>query len=194
MSLLRAFIALEIPFEVRQTVHNSTSNLRERTGSLVRWVPVENMHLTLKFLGDTSPTSVDLVTQMLRAEADLFNCFDFHLSGIGSFPSPKRPRVIFVGIQAPAGLEALHRGIESASRLLGYESEARSFSPHLPIGRVKPNATALEQQAVRRALEETRIESLGTATVDSVHLYKSDLKPTGSFYTRLFSAPFRKTQ
>jgi 2'-5' RNA ligase len=133
-----------------------------------------------------------MLSQMLRAEADLFNCFDMDLSGIGSFPNLKRPRVIFIGIQAPPMLEALQRGIESASRRLGYESEERGFSPHLTIGRVKQNVTATEQQSIRRALEETRIDSLGTARVDSVHLYKSDLKPSGSVYTRLYSAPLKK--
>jgi len=192
MSLLRAFIAVEIPLGVRQTVCKATSDLQKGIGSLVRWVPLENMHLTLKFLGDISPSSVDMLTQMIGAEADLTNGFDLHVAGLGSFPSLKRPRVIYVGIQAPAALETLQRAIESASRRLGYESEERGFSPHLTIGRVKQNVTATEQQAIRRALEEIKIDSLGTARVDSVHLYKSDLKPTGSVYTRLYSAPFKK--
>jgi len=192
MSLLRAFIAVEIPIVIRQAVCDAASDLQTEVGALVRWVPMENMHLTLKFIGDISPSNVDMLSQMLRAEADLFNCFELHLSGLGSYPSLKRPRVIYIGIQAPAALEALHRGIESASRRLGYESEERGFSPHLTIGRVKQNVTATEQQTIRRALEETKIDSLGTARVDSVHLYKSDLKPTGSVYTRLFSAPLKK--
>jgi 2'-5' RNA ligase len=191
MSLLRAFIAVEIPLEVRQAVCHATSDLQKKIGSLVRWVPMENMHLTLKFLGDISPSNVEILTQMLRAETDLLNCFDLRLDGLGSFPNLKRPRVIYVGIQAPAVLKTLQRGIESASRRLGYESEERGFSPHLTIGRVKQNVTATEQQTIRRALEETKIDSLGTARVDSVHLYKSDLKSTGSVYTRLYSAPLR---
>jgi 2'-5' RNA ligase len=192
MSLLRAFIAVEIPLPIRQAVCDATSDLQKEISALVRWVPMENMHLTLKFLGDVSPTHVDMLTQMIRAEADLFQCFEFHLQGLGSFPSLKRPRVIYIGIQAPAVLEALHRGIESASRRLGYESEDRGFSPHLTIGRVRQNVTATEQQTIRRALEETKIDSLGTARIDSLHLYKSDLQPTGSVYTRLYSAPLKK--
>lgn len=154
---------------------------------------MDNMHLTLKFLGDISPSNVDMLSQMIRAEADLFHCFDFELSGLGSFPNLKRPRVIYIGIQAPAMLEALHRGIESASHRLGYESEERGYSPHLTIGRVKQNIAPAEQQIIRRALEGTTIDSLGTARVDSVHLYKSDLQPTGSVYTKLYSAPLKKS-
>lgn len=193
MSLLRAFIAVELPLEIRQTVCNTTSKLREGIGGLVRWVPVENMHLTLKFLGDVSPSNVELLSQMLHAETDLFNCFDLRLNGLGSFPNLKRPRVIYIGIQAPAALETLQRGIESAARRLGYESEERGFSPHLTIGRVKQNATVTEQQTIRHALEGTKIDSLGTARVDSVQLFKSDLSPTGSVYTRLYSASLRKS-
>lgn len=192
MSLLRAFFAVEIPLEIRQAVCNATSDLQKRIGFLVRWVPLENMHLTLKFLGDISPSNLDMLTQMLHAETDLSNCFDIRLTGLGSFPNLKRPRVIYIGIQAPVALETLQRGIESASRRLGYGSEERGFSPHLTIGRVKQNVTATEQQTIRRALEEVKIDSLGTARVDSVHLYKSDLKPTGSVYTRLYSAPLKK--
>jgi 2'-5' RNA ligase len=192
MNLLRAFIAVEIPFEIRDAISRTTAPLQKGIGSTVRWVPAENMHLTLKFLGDVSPSNLEMLSQMLRAEAEMFNCFDLRLSGLGSFPNLKRPRVIFIGIQAPPTLEALQRGIESAARRLGYESEERGFSPHLTIGRVRQNVTATEQQAIRRILEGTRIDSLGTARVDSLHLYKSDLKPTGSVYTRLYSAPLKK--
>jgi 2'-5' RNA ligase len=192
MNLLRAFIAVEIPLNIRQAVCKAIAALQKETHLLVRWVPMENMHLTLKFLGDVSPSNVEMLTQMIGAEADLFNCFEFGLSGLGSFPNLKRPRVIYIGIQSPAVLDALQRGIDSASRRLGYESEERGFSPHLTIGRVKQNITATEQQTIRRALEGTKIDSLGTARVASVHLYKSDLRPTGSVYTRLYSAPLKK--
>lgn len=192
MSLLRAFIAVEIPLALREAVCKATAPLQKEIGSSVRWVPMENMHLTLKFLGDVSPANVEMLSQMLRAEAELFQCFDLQLNGLGSFPNQKRPRVLYIGIQAPATLEALQRGIDSASRRLGYESEERGFSPHLTIGRVKQTVTSMEQQTVRRALESARIDSLGIARVDSVHLFKSDLKPTGSVYTRLYSAPLKK--
>ena len=192
MSLLRTFIAVEIPPHVQKKIQQETEPLRKAIGaSLVRWVPVQNIHLTLKFLGDVSPASVDILSQMLRTEADSYPAFDMHVSGLGSFPSLRRPRVLYIGMQAPAELEALYRSIESACARLGYESETRDFSPHLTLGRVKQDASALDQQKIRRALEETKIDSLGTARVNSVHLYKSDLKPTGSVYTQIFSAPLK---
>lgn len=193
MSLLRTFIAVEIPHDLQRTIHEETALLRNRIGALVRWVSPGNMHLTLKFLGNISPANVDILTQIIRAEADSCQPFVMKVGGLASFPSLKRPRVIYIGLQAPAELEALQRGIESATTRLGYESEERGFSPHLTIGRVRQNISASDQQKIRRALEETQIDSLGMAKVDSVHLYNSDLKPTGSVYTRLFSAPFKNS-
>src|ERR1043165_2720925 len=103
MNLLRAFIALEIPLDIRKAVCQSTADLQKGIGSLVRWVPLENMHLTLKFLGDIAPSNVGMLSQMLSAEADLFHCFELHLGGLGSFPSLKRARVLYIGIQAQIG-------------------------------------------------------------------------------------------
>ena len=194
MSLLRAFIALEIPAKVQKEIHQATSKTRSEVGSLIRWVPAENLHLTLKFLGEISTTHVEFLTQMLRAEADSHRCFDMHFTGLGSFPNPKRPRVIYIGIQAPTELNALQHAVESGAHKLGYQSEDRGFSPHLTLGRVKhaSHLSASDQHKIRYTLEHTKIDSLGTARVDSVHLYKSDLKPTGSVYTKLFSAPLKK--
>ncbi|HJR80230.1 MAG TPA: RNA 2',3'-cyclic phosphodiesterase [Anaerolineales bacterium] len=192
MNFLRTFIALEIPRELQQIIHKETVALRESIGGLVRWVPPENMHLTLKFLGNISPASVDILTQMIRAEADSCPSFNMQAGGLACFPSPKRPRVLYISLQAPAELEVLQHGIESATQRLGYEAEERNFSPHLTIGRVRQNISTSDQHKIRRAIEETQIDSLGTARVDSVHLYNSDMKPTGSVYTRLFSAPLKK--
>jgi len=192
MSLLRAFIAVEMPSEIQQKVYKETSDFRKGIDALVRWIPAENMHLTLKFLGNVSPSNVEFLMQMLRNEAQAIPCFNIQLTGLGSYPSLKRPRVLYIGIQAPPVLDALQRGIDSASHRLGYQSEERPFSAHLTLGRVKQNVTAIDQQKIRRAIEGTQVDLVGTTRVDSVHLYKSELKPSGSVYTRLYSAPLKK--
>ena len=192
MTLLRAFIAIEIPPSIQKEIFAQTESLRKALGTaLVRWVPTENLHLTLKFIGDVSPANVDLLAQALTAEAATCAPFPMQVSGLGSFPNPKRARVLWVGLHAPAALESLQRGIDSATARLGYPSEERPFSPHLTIGRVKQQVSATDQQVIRAALERTTIGDLGTAEITSVHLFKSDLKPGGSVYTRLFSAPLK---
>ena len=190
MSLLRAFIALEIPVSIQDAIQQQTAGLRKAANSsLVRWVPAHNLHLTLKFLGDVSTSNLQFVTQMLTREASQHPGFSLQIGRLGSFPNSRRARVIWIGIHAPAELETLQRGIESAAARLGYEAEERSFSPHLTIGRVKQSVTPADQAQIRAALEAAYVGQLGEANVTSVHLMKSDLLPTGSVYSHLFSAP-----
>ena len=180
MTLLRAFIAIEIPPSIQKAIFTQTERLRNALGpALVRWVPMENLHLTLKFLGDVSPSNVDMLSQALTTEAATCAPFSMRVSGLGSFPNPRRARVIWVGLHAPAALEALQHGIDSFTARLGYPSEERPFSPHLTIGRVKQQVSASGQQAIRAALEQTSVGDLGTAEVTAVHLFKSDLQPGG---------------
>jgi 2'-5' RNA ligase len=193
MSLLRAFIAVEISPEIHKAIESKTAPLRAALdSSLVRWVPTGNIHLTLKFLGDVSLTNVKMLSQMLSVEVNQHTSFTLEFEELGAFPNPRRPRVIWIGIQAPAELEALQRGIEAAAATLGYPPEKRPFSPHLTIGRVKQKIDSAGMQKIRAALEETQVGSLGTTRVNAVHLFKSDLKPTGAVYTKLFSAPLKK--
>lgn len=193
MSLLRAFIAVEIPPEIHKAIESKTAPLRAiLNSSLVSWVPTSNIHLTLKFLGGVSPANVELLTQMLSVEVSQHQSIALKFGGLGAFPNPRQPRVIWIGIQAPAGLEALQHGVEAAAATLGYPNEKRPFSPHLTIGRVKQNAGPIGMQKICNALEETKVGTLGTAQVTAIYLFKSDLKPTGAVYTRLFSAPLKK--
>jgi RNA 2',3'-cyclic 3'-phosphodiesterase len=193
MGLLRAFIASELPTPLQDAIQNATAGLRKTLGNeLVRWVPIHNIHLTLKFLGDVSPSSLDLIRQMLTTEAAQVQCFEVQIEGLGAYPNSRRPRVLWVGLTAPGALASLQHALEGASARLGFESEDREYSPHLTIGRVRQNISASEQQKIRSALEDTLIGNLGTAHVDAVHLFKSDLQATGSLYTKLFTAPLQR--
>lgn len=190
MGLLRAFLASELPVSLQDAIQSAASGLHKTLGSdLIRWVPAHNVHLTLKFLGDVSPTNLDLIKQILTREAAQYPAFDLEVGGIGSYPASRRPRVLWVGLNAPAALISVQHAIETAASRLGYESEERGFSPHLTIGRVRQNVSAAELQKIRSALEETKVGKIGSTRVDAVHLFKSDLQPSGSVYTKLFSAP-----
>jgi 2'-5' RNA ligase len=194
MSLLRTFIAIDFPVPVCDAIQKQTDRLRQTLGNeFVRWVPTQNMHLTLKFLGDTSTSYLDFLKQMLVREADSHPQFDLQLGGLGSFPTRRNPRLLWIGIHAPSDLASLQRNVEAGASRLGYKTEERAFSPHLTIGRARQNATLSELQKIRAALDAIQLGNIGTARVDSIHLYKSDLQPGGSIYTKLFSAPLSKS-
>lgn len=191
MNFIRAFIALEIPTETQNAIVKQTLRFRQTLGEdIIRWIPAYNLHLTLKFLGDTAPTHLDFIKQSLKQIADTTPVFDLQIGGLGSFPNLKLPRVLWIGLHAPAALSTLQRNVEEATSRLGFKKEARAFSSHLTIGRVKQNLSPQEIQKVRMALETIQLGNIGTARVNSMHLFKSDLSSTGSVYTNLFSANF----
>jgi len=102
MSLLRAFIAIEFPQHIQDAVEKQTARLRQTLGNeIIRWVPCQNMHLTLKFLGDIAASHVDFLKQMLAREAVSHPQFDLQISGLGSYPTSRRPRVLWAGLHTP---------------------------------------------------------------------------------------------
>jgi len=186
--LLRAFVAIIIPPEIKKAIASQTASLQKVTGHAVRWVPADNIHLTLKFLGDISPSSVELLSEALVAECSQHTPFELVVGGLGCFPNPRRPSVIWIGLDAPTCLGQLQHRIESTCAYLGYDPEEKSFSPHLTIGRVREQAGSTEIKHIQVALESKNIGTLGSFTVGDIHLFKSDLQPSGPIYTSLSSA------
>lgn len=193
MNQLRAFIAIDLPQPIQEAIEKQTSRLRQAAGDgLVRWIPPQNIHLTLKFLGNIAASHMDFLKQLLHQTADSHQPFDVQIGGIGSFPNSKLPRVLWAGVHAPADLASLQKTIEAGAARLGYEKEARPFSPHLTLGRVRQGIDSRDLQKISSALNGIQIGNIGSARVDAVHLYKSELRPEGSLYTKLFSAPLSK--
>jgi 2'-5' RNA ligase len=193
MGLLRAFIAIEIPVQLQNSIERHTSRLRQTLGDqIVRWVPAQNMHLTLKFLGDIATSHVEFIRQLIAQEAASHQEFELQISGLVSFPSSRRPSILWAGLHSPPELASLQKSIEAGALRLGYEKEERPFSPHLTLGRVRQNISPAEMQQVRNALGTIQLGNIGISRVDSIHLIKSDLFPSGSVYTKLFSAPLFK--
>ena len=190
--MLRSFIAIEIPVEIQNAISHSTTALqRALPKPIIRWVSPQNVHLTLKFLGDVSPANLERLAEVLKIEAAVHGMFSMPVGGIGAFPTSRRARVIWIGLEAPPALVALQRGVEAASARLGYTREDRPFSPHLTIGRVGQNVTAADLQKIRTALDGTSVGSLGMVDVNAIHIFKSDLQPGGSVYSHLFALPMK---
>lgn len=193
MSVIRAFIAIDLTPAILQHLEQVSVQLKKRLeGVPVRWVPVDNIHLTLKFLGDVSLANVDMLKKILQTEVEGHHAFEISVGGLGAFPSLHRPRVVWVGVEAPTELTAVQNGIESAMARLGYAREERPFSAHLTLGRVSRNAMGRDERLIGEAIEAIKLGFLGVARVNEVHLYKSDLLPNGAVYTRLFTASLKE--
>jgi 2'-5' RNA ligase len=188
--MLRSFLALEIPAEVQDALARYITPLQKALPKTsIRWVPSHNLHLTLKFLGDVSSASLEQLTDSLKTEVAACEPFSMSVGGLGAFPNARRARIIWIGLTAPPALATLIRCVEMASTRLGYPPEGRPFSPHLTIGRVTQNVSATDLQQIRAALEGTQVGTVGTVRVEALQVFKSDLRPTGSVYTLLYSLP-----
>lgn len=124
----------------------------------------------------------------LQQEADRRHPFEIHVGTLGTFPNPRRPRVVWMGVQAPQELSALQQGIEEVTLPLGYPSEERPFTAHLTLGRVSQHASPDEAAQFGLLLAKKQLGEIGKVRVDTIHLFSSDLRPTGAVYTSLFQA------
>lgn len=191
-TMLRSFIAIEMPAEVQAAIASSTAGMQKALPKpLVRWVASKNLHLTLKFLGDVSPANLDRLAEALKMESVRHEKFSFSVGGLGAFPTSRRPRVIWIGLEAPASLTGIQRAVEAVSSRMGYPAEDRPFSPHLTIGRVGQDVSPADLKRISAAIEETTVGPLGTVHVGAVHIFKSDLQPGGSVYTHLYAMPLK---
>ncbi len=193
MAVIRSFIAVDIPNGIQRKLDEISKDLRsKRPNSAVRWVPAANIHLTLEFLGEVSTANLEILTKILQSTVARHRCFQIKIGTLGAFPSLRRPRVIWIGIQAPPDLIALQRSIEAETIRLGYAAEERPFSAHLTLGRVSHNASPEEVRLIGDILSGYTVGELGASLVDRVHLFRSDLEPGGAVYTSLLSLPLSK--
>ena len=184
MSKIRTFIAVEIPNDVRDRIAELQTNLA-KSKERIRWTKPDNIHVTLKFLGDIEQDKTEPIADAIRNATRRIQPFELSVKGLGAFPNLRRARVIWVGLENPsAELETLAQTLEGELTNLGFPSERRKFNPHLTIGRVK---SSLNRQFIE-TLKSFHFES-GQALVDEIILMKSDLKPTGALYTPLQRVP-----
>lgn len=190
MNVVRAFIAIDISPAIHEQLHQVCEHLDGvLDGMPVRWVPIENIHLTLKFLGDVSETNLVHINEALTTAGAAHKPFELSVGGLGVFPSVHRPRVIWVGVETNDKCHSFQQRIETDAERLGYVAEKREFSAHLTLGRVNRSASSQEVREIGELLSEEKQGFLGAERVSAVHLYKSDLKPSGAVYTKLFSTP-----
>ena len=178
-NIIRTFICIEIPASIKERIDRLQNTLREIEAQ-VSWTKASNIHLTLKFLGDVETARINRVLKAVERASTGISPFEVEVSGAGCFPSPRSPRVLWVGIPVvPEALKHLYANIERELAREGFPREKRAFSPHLTIGRIR---TSHNSALVADALIATGFTP-ETFDATEVIVMRSDLKPTGSIYT-----------
>jgi RNA 2',3'-cyclic 3'-phosphodiesterase len=182
---MRLFVALEIPSAVRENLAALLHSLRA-VSPQTRWVRPENLHVTLKFIGEVAEAKLAAIRGALagvRSEQSV--TLDFR--GLGFFPNEKHPRVFWASIGASPNLKTLASDIDHATEKLGIPPEKRPFSPHLTLARFEPPRLP---EKLRAAIEEKAARGFGSLRTGQFHLIESKLKRTGAEYTTVESFPF----
>ena len=190
---LRLFIAIDLPPHLRQALGREIDRLALLAPEkVVRWVRPDAIHLTLKFLGDCPAGRVDEIAAAMAQSARGVEPFSIVAGGLGLFPNPREPRVIWAGLQEATGrLAVLQKRVEEGIARLGFVPERRSYNPHLTLGRTGRDAGLAEKRRLGEILAAQIVPILAEAPVSEITLFRSELKPGGAIYTRLSVAPFQ---
>lgn len=187
---MRLFVALEIPAAVRDNLAALITELRDLSAKVAdkrpRWVRQENLHVTLKFIGEVSPAKLEGIRgalSVIRSEAPV----EIRFSGLGFFPNEQHPRVLWAGLDASANLPSLAGDIDSALETQGVARERRAFAPHSTLARIEPPGL---HEKLREGIQKNKAREFGSFQAREFHLIESTLKPSGAEYTTLASYPF----
>ena len=181
MQNIRSFIAIALPTLVRRNAVRLIDRLSE-SGDGVKWVPKDNLHLTLKFLGDVDNTEVPSVCKVLREVCREFEPFDLSFAGTGGFPDVSRPRVLYAGVNDPTGsLTSMVTAMEKRLADLGFKPEPRDYTPHLTLGRSRGGSRRISPDVIRQ-LQDCDEVVLGEMLVENIQLIASFLEKDGPTY------------
>jgi 2'-5' RNA ligase len=183
---MRLFIAVDIPPEVVSRLDRLVAKLRPTAS--IAWSRPENLHITTKFVGEWPeerlPEMRDALGRLPAREP-----IPIEVRGVGFFPNPHSPRVFWAAVHAPAALADLARETDEAVHALGVPKENRPFSAHLTLARIKEPVSL---NTLRQAIAGAPSLEFGAFTADRFFLYRSQLNPKGSVYTKLSEFPFQK--
>jgi len=177
---MRSFVAVDIPGAIKESVRDYVEGLKGSFGNVMKWVAPENLHFTIKFLGEISDAEAETVKRCMGKVAEDLTQFELTLEGVGFFPTAERPRIVWIGTDG--GCEQLlevNQLIESCLELEGFDRDDKPFSPHLTIGRVKKH---------KKLILPDRAPNFDAVTFEAggISLVKSVLTPQGPIYETLY--------
>ncbi len=188
LGVMRLFIAVNIPKKEKDRIQRASRPIRE-ADLPVRWVEPDNIHLTLKFLGEVRPEQVTDVEGAVERVAKSTRPFEMEVGGFGAFPTIRRPTVLWVGIEPSPALRCLKQDLEWALTDHGFDRETRAFHPHLTLGRAQADGGA----GIFRGLDDvvSKMDYRGGVKVRKLDLMQSHLSRSGARYTILKSAQLK---
>lgn len=182
---IRLFIAIELSQNIHDQLGDLMIDLKKIDWKAAKWVRSENIHLTLKFLGNTEQNKLPLLKSSLTNACKDIKPFKLVVKGTGFFPSRKNPRVLWAGVAESAELSHLYIALEEAMTALGYKKEDRPFSPHLTLARIPSTGDTAAMEDTMNRLFEARSREFGSVIVRRITLFQSTLASGGSIYTPL---------
>jgi len=187
---MRLFLAVELSDEVREAIAAFQNELAPQLGS-VRWVPPENLHLTMRFIGEEGAKVVEGLSQTLPSRLEDIPPFTVSFRGFGCFPNARRARILWAGLDSvPEELYRLQRIGEAAVQELGVEAEVRPFRPHLTIARMKHRG---REPAVEKIVPAMSDRNFGELAVTALVLFESRLSSDGVIHRPLERFPVGRT-
>lgn len=181
---MRLFTAIDLPEEIRDRIDTLIARLRP--SARVTWSPASNLHITTKFIGELREERLPELERALKSVATR-ETIPIRVSGLGFFPNAKSPKVFWAGVKAPAELTTLARETDEATAKIGVPREARAYSPHLTLARIRDSAGV---GGLLSEVAKAGEPDFGSFDADRFHLYLSKLSPQGSVYTKLSEFPF----
>lgn len=191
MANIRTFIAIELAPAIQNQLSIILTKLKSKIKTGVKWVQAGDIHLTLKFIGDFPENQISRLKTGLETAVLKIDPFEFEIGHLGAFPSLHRPKVIWVGVENNPVLLNLVSICDETIHAFGMPMEERRYSPHLTLGRVRPNLSILELSEVGNTLSGTKIDSLGKQPAAGITIFKSVLGSAGAVYTALARLPFK---
>ncbi|MGE0824109.1 MAG: RNA 2',3'-cyclic phosphodiesterase [Candidatus Binatia bacterium] len=182
--MIRAFVAVNLAPVISEEIAKIQFALKAAQGD-IRWVRIEGLHLTLKFLGDITREQVAPILTALREALHDRSPFPVWAQGLGAFPNVQRPKVLWAGLLGD-DLKEVQAAVETALVPLDFPRDERAFTPHLTLGRVRSLRGWPRVLAEFKRYEQVRF---GESEIDRVTLYQSDLRPEGAVYTVLGTVP-----
>jgi 2'-5' RNA ligase len=191
---VRLFVACEVPDDVKETIGEVIENLRSRSGTAVRWIRPEGVHVTLKFLGEVPTKKLPAVKLAIQEAVVGHSPFELEFSNIGTFGGREGLRIMWVGIAGDVlRLEALVRAVNAALAVVGFEPERRPFRPHLTLGRVRDEISTRNRAEIEVAVGKVTVPQVSWRTAQ-VSLMRSRITNQGASYEVLATFPLRVMQ